>query len=43
LKAAFITAYGPMDNVQIGEQPKPDVKAGHVLVKMRAASVNPID
>jgi len=43
LKTAFITAYGSMDKVQIGEQPKPGIKAGHVLVKMKAASVNPID
>jgi len=43
LKAAFIEAYGAMDKVRIGEQPMPEVAADHVLIKMKAASVNPID
>ena len=43
MKAAFIKGYGAMDKVQIGEQPMPDVASGHVLIKIKAAGVNPID
>ena len=43
MQAAFITAYGPLENIQVGEQPKPNPFKGEVLVRMRAASVNPID
>ncbi len=43
MKAAFITRYGALENVQHGEQPKPSPAAGEVLVRMMAASVNPID
>ena len=43
MKAAYITAYGGLDKVEVGEQPTPDVLAGQVRIKMKAASVNPID
>lgn len=43
VKAAFATAYGSMDRIQIGEQHMPDLLPGHVLVKMKVASVNPVD
>ncbi len=43
MKAAFITAYGALESVCIGPQPKPTPATGEVLVQMRAASVNPID
>jgi NADPH:quinone reductase-like Zn-dependent oxidoreductase len=43
MKAAYITAYGGADKVKIGEQPKPKALSGQVLIKMKAASVNPID
>ncbi len=43
MKAAFITAYGPLENVKIGEPPKPAPRKGEVLVRIMAASVNPID
>jgi len=43
MQAAFITAYGLLDKIQVGAQPKPAPAAGEVLVRMQAASVNPID
>jgi NADPH:quinone reductase-like Zn-dependent oxidoreductase len=41
LKAAYINSYG--SKVKIGERDMPDLPPGHVLIKMKAASVNPID
>jgi len=43
MKSAYINAYGGPDKVEIGEQPKPEVLSGQVRIKMKAASVNPID
>ncbi len=43
MKAAYIKAYGGPDKVEIGEQSKPEVRTGDVRIKMKAASVNPID
>ena len=43
MKAAYIEAYGTMDKVQIGDQPKPELAAGQALIRLKAASVNPID
>ncbi len=43
MKAAYIEAYGKIDRVQVGEQSMPVAALGEVLVKMKAASINPID
>ena len=43
MKAAFIHETGPAENIQFGELPTPTPKAGEVLVKINAVSVNPID
>ena len=43
MKAAYINAYGGPDQVEIGERPKPKAQIGQLLIKMKAASVNPID
>jgi NADPH2:quinone reductase len=43
MKAAFIETTGTPDAIRFGEQPKPVVKAGEVLVKVGASAVNPID
>lgn len=43
MKAAYILGYGGADKVVIGERAKPDVLSGHVRIRMKAASVNPID
>ena len=43
MKAAIYTSYGPPDVIQIAEVEKPVPKDDEVLIKVRAASVNPLD
>jgi NADPH:quinone reductase-like Zn-dependent oxidoreductase len=43
MKAAVYTSYGPPDVVQIMELEKPVLKDDEILIKVRAASVNPAD
>lgn len=43
MKAAYISRYGNIDNVQFDEQIKPSVTDDTVLVKVHAASINPLD
>lgn len=43
MKAAYINSYGSFNQVKIGEIDKPQVGDQDVLIKMKAASVNPID
>jgi NADPH:quinone reductase-like Zn-dependent oxidoreductase len=43
MKAAVYTGYGPPDVVQIADVEKPVLKDNEVLIKVRAASVNPLD
>lgn len=43
MKAAVYTRYGPPDVLQIGDIEKPVPKEDEVLIKVRAASVNPYD
>ena len=43
MKAAVYTRYGPLDVVQIMEMEKPVPKDNEVLIKVHAASVNPVD
>jgi NADPH:quinone reductase-like Zn-dependent oxidoreductase len=43
MKAAIYTRYGPPDVVQITDVEKPAPKDNEVLIKVRAASVNPYD
>ena len=43
MKAAVYTRYGPPDVVQITDVEKPVPKDNEVLIKVRAASVNPYD
>ncbi|RJE65749.1 NADPH:quinone oxidoreductase [Acinetobacter sp. JS678] len=43
MKAAYINRYGKIDDVQINEQPKPSLTENSILVKVHAASINPLD
>src|ERR1700681_2972514 len=43
MRAAVYTRYGPPDVVQIKDVDKPVPKDDGVLIKVRAASVNPLD
>ena len=43
MKAAIYTRYGPPDVVEIAEVQEPVPKDDEVLIKVRAASVNPLD
>ena len=43
MRAAFIRATGPAENIEIGELPMPQPGACQVRVRVEAAAVNPID
>ncbi|HEX9227892.1 MAG TPA: alcohol dehydrogenase catalytic domain-containing protein, partial [Arthrobacter sp.] len=43
MKAITYTAYGNPDVLELTEQPMPKVGPGMVLVKVKAAAVNPVD
>ena len=43
LKVAFINSYGALNQVTTGEIENPEIGKKDVLIKMKAASVNPID
>jgi len=43
MKSMVINTYGENANFEVAEVEKPNVKAGHVLVKIAASSVNTVD
>ena len=43
MKAILFDHYGPPEDMKLGELPKPSPRAGEVLVKVRASSVNAAD
>lgn len=43
MKAMIINDFGGADVFETAELPKPELKPGHVLVKVAASSVNPVD
>ncbi|MFN0296559.1 NADP-dependent oxidoreductase [Acinetobacter albensis] len=43
MKAAYIKRYGNINDVQLDEQSKPALTENAVLVKVHAASINPLD
>ncbi|MBI5740720.1 MAG: NAD(P)-dependent alcohol dehydrogenase [Nitrospirae bacterium] len=43
MKAVVINSYGGNDVVEIGDMPVPSPRAGEILVRVRAAGVNPVD
>ncbi|MGV3541357.1 MAG: NADP-dependent oxidoreductase [Rufibacter sp.] len=43
MKAAYYEAFGGADKIKVGELPVPELKEGEVLVRVKAAGVNPVD
>lgn len=43
MKALLVTDYGPPENAHIGDIARPQPKAGFLLVRIKAAGVNPYD
>ncbi|MEX0325822.1 MAG: NAD(P)-dependent alcohol dehydrogenase [Puniceicoccaceae bacterium] len=43
MKSLYYEKYGDSDVLSLRELPRPELKLGHVLVKVQAASVNPLD
>ena len=43
MKALLARSYGPLDELEIGEAPRPVPGPGQLLVRTQAAAVNPID
>lgn len=43
MKAMIINAFGGSDNFEVAEINKPELEAGHVLVRIAASSVNTVD
>ena len=43
MQAAYITETGGPEQIQVDELPNPKPGTGEVLVRVQAASVNPID
>jgi NADPH2:quinone reductase len=43
MKAAYIQAPGPAEAIRVGDLPRPEPKQGEILIRVQAASLNPID
>lgn len=43
MKAAYINATGPPENIKYGELPDPRAQGSEVLVEVKAVAVNPVD
>ncbi|WP_082893777.1 NADP-dependent oxidoreductase [Rufibacter ruber] len=43
MKAAYYEEFGAPDKIKVGELEIPEVKEGEVLVRIKAAAVNPVD
>lgn len=43
MRAAFIEQTGPVENIRVGDLPRPDPGPGRVLVRVHATALNPID
>lgn len=43
MKACYLISYGEKGSLQFGEMPEPVLKKDHVLVQVKAVSVNPVD
>ena len=42
MRAAYVEATGPVENIRLGDLPKPQPAPGQILVKVHATSLNPI-
>jgi NADPH2:quinone reductase len=43
MRAAYVDQTGPAESIQVGEIPTPHVGPGEILVRVKAAALNPID
>ena len=43
MRAAYISHYGNLDQIQLGDQPAPLIQSDEVLIKVHAVSINPLD
>ncbi|WP_245964504.1 NADP-dependent oxidoreductase [Rufibacter immobilis] len=43
MRAAYYEAFGSADQIKVGELEVPELKEGEVLVRIKAAAVNPVD
>lgn len=43
MKAQVINSFGPPSVFELAEIPKPELKPGHIIIKVMATSINPID
>lgn len=43
MRAVVVRRFGPFENAELAEVPKPEAKAGEVLLEVRATSVNFVD
>lgn len=43
MQAAYIEETGPVENIKVGDLPRPSPKPGQALVRVKAAALNPID
>ena len=43
MKAAYIKQTGPPENIIVGEFPTPEPTGSQVLVRVKAAALNPVD
>jgi NADPH2:quinone reductase len=43
MRAAYIEETGPVENIKVGELPRPHLNPGQVLVRVKAVALNPIE